>query len=62
MLSGTKDFLKKQILEGGGLTELESTTSLSFIQGIGNLLQSFSNAMQAAPGMDNLNRLRVRTF
>lgn len=59
MLNGTKDFLKKQIMEGGILSELENTTSLSFIQGIGNLLQSFSYAIQTAPGMDEFNRLRV---
>lgn len=61
MLSGTKDFLKEQIMKNG-LSELENTTSLSFIQGIGNLLQSFSNAMRQAPGMDDLKRVRNLKF
>lgn len=61
LVSTTKDFLEKEIRKNGGLSELARTTSLSFIRGIGNLLQSFSNAMRNAPEMDHYKRLRVST-
>ena len=59
LISTTKEFLKKHIGKHGGLSELEKTTSLSFIRGIGNLLQSFAYEMDNTPEMNEINRLRV---
>ena len=59
MLSNAKDFLLDQIRNANVLTELEVSATENFITGIGNLLQSFSQAIHFGPGMDDLKRMQM---